>query len=293
MQLLIQQILDGLAAGAIYGALALALVLIYRATRIVNFGQGEMATFCAYTAWQLVQWGWPLWLALVATAVLAFVLGVVVFRVVVRPVSGAAVETIVVVMLGLFLLFQALCLWLWGSDQQAFPNVFGSAAWSAHGVQLSAATLGTLATISAVALALGALLRFSRLGLALRAAASDRDKSLLVGIRVETMLMLGWGLAAMVGFIAAALVAPRLFLSPLMMAPVLVYALAAATLGGWDSAIGAVVGGLLIGVVESVGATFLTFIGAELRLLIPLSVTLLVLLVRPAGLLGRQVVVRV
>lgn len=292
MELLIQQVLDGLASGAIYGSLALALVLIYRATRIVNFGQGEMATFCAYAAWQLVQWGWPLWPALAVGVLLAFALGVVVFRFVVRPVSNASVETVVVVTLGLFLVFQALCLGLWGSDQQAFANVFPATAWTAFDIRLSAATLGTLGVLLAVAALIGLMLRFSRIGLALRAAAVDRDKSTLVGIRVETMLMLGWGLAAVVGFVAAVLVAPRLFLSPTMMAPVLVYGLAAATLGGWDSAVGAVIGGLLIGVAESVGATFLGFIGAELRLLVPLAVMLAVLLVRPAGLLGRSAVVR-
>ncbi|HSV35588.1 MAG TPA: branched-chain amino acid ABC transporter permease [Ramlibacter sp.] len=293
MQLLVQQIIDGLAAGAVYGALALALVLIYRATHIVNFGQGEMATFCTYVAWQFHEWGAPLWLALSGAAVLAFVLGVAVFRVVVRPVSRAPVETIVVVTLGLFLVFDALCLWLWGSDQQTFPSVFTQGGWTLAGVRLTANALGVAVVLCGIAAVLGALFRFTRLGLAMRASAADRDKSVLVGIRVENMLMFGWGLAAVVGFIAAALVAPRLFLSPIMMAPVLIYALASATLGGWDSAVGAVVGGLLIGVVESVGATFLTFIGSELRLLIPIAVTLLVLLFRPAGLFGQKMVVRV
>ncbi|HSV47239.1 MAG TPA: branched-chain amino acid ABC transporter permease [Ramlibacter sp.] len=293
MQLLLQQILDGLAAGAIYAALALALVLIYGATRIVNFGQGEMATFCAYLAWQLAEWGMPLPLALALGCVAAFALGVFVFQAVVRPVSRASVETVVVITLGLFLFFQALCLWLWGSDQQVFPPVFPSGGWTLGGVRLTTGTLGVLAVLLALALALAALLRLTRVGLALRAAAVDRDKSLIVGIHVDAMLMLGWGLASLVGFAAAVLVAPRLFLSPTMMAPVLVYALAAATLGGWGSAVGAIVGGLAIGVAESVGATYLPFIGAELRLAIPLAAMLAVLLLRPEGLFGRKLAVRV
>lgn len=293
MQLLFQQILDGLAAGAIYAALALALVLIYGATRIVNFGQGEMATLCAYVAWQLVEWGWPLPLALAVGAAISFVLGVVVFQAVVRPVSRASVETVVVVTLGLFLFFQALCLWLWGSDQRAFPALFPATGWSLGGVRLTAGAVGVLAVLLALALLLAALLRFTRVGLALRASAADREKSVIVGIRVDAMLMLGWGLASLAGFAAAVLVAPRLFLSPTMMSPVLVYALAAATLGGWSSTVGAIAGGLLIGVVESVGATFLPFIGAELRLAIPLAVMLAVLLLRPAGLFGQKLVVRV
>jgi branched-chain amino acid transport system permease protein len=293
MQLLLQQIVDGLAAGAIYGALALALVLIYRATRIVNFGQGEMATFSAYLAWQLCQWGMPVWLSFLVTALCAFLFGILVFRVLVRPVARAPVESVVVITLGLFLVFDALCLWFWGADQRAFPSIFPDTGWTIAGVRLTAGALGTLAVLSMLAMLLGLLFRFTRLGLAMRASAAERDKSLLVGIRVERMLMVGWGLAAVVGFVAASLVAPQLFLSPTMMAPVLIYALASATLGGWDSPLGALLGGLLVGMVESVGATFLTFIGAELRLAIPIAVTLVVLFIRPAGLFGRQEVVRV
>jgi branched-chain amino acid transport system permease protein len=293
MQLLVQQIVDGLAAGAIYAALALALVLIFGATRIVNFGQSEMATFCAFLAWQLCEWGMPVALALSVSALLAFMLGAAVYQLVVRPVSRASVETVVVVTLGLFLGFQALCLWLWGADQRTFPTLFEAGGWTVYGVRLTANNLGVLGVLCSLALTLATLFRFTRVGLALRAAAFDADKSTIVGIRGDAMLMLGWGLASVVGFIAAVLVAPRLFLSPTMMAPVLVYALAAATLGGWSSAIGAVVGGLVIGVSESVGSTFLPFIGSELRLLIPLTLTLAVLLLRPQGLFGEKMAVRV
>lgn len=293
MELLLQQTVDGLAAGAIYGALALALVLIYRATHIVNFGQGEMATFGAYMAWQLMQWGVPVWAAIGLAALASAVLGLAVFRLVVRPVSRASVETVVVVTLGLFLVFDALSLWLWGADQRAFPSLFPDTGWTFGGVRVTAAALGVLLALASLSAGLWALFRFTRFGLAMRAAAAEREKSVLVGIRVETMLMAGWGLAAVVGCAAAVLVAPRLFLSPTMMAPVLIYGLAAATLGGWDSPVGAVVGGLLVGVVESVGASFIGFIGADLRLAVPIGVTLAVLWFKPAGLFGRQGVVRV
>lgn len=293
MGLWLQQIVDGLAAGAIYGALALALVLIYRATHIVNFGQGEMATFGAYLAWQFMQWGLPMWGALCAAALASALLGLVVFRLVVRPVSRASVETVVVVTLGLFLVFDALSLWLWGPDQRAFPSLFPDLGWTFGGVRVTAAALGVLVALAVLSAALGALFRYTRFGLAMRASAAEREKSVLVGIRVESMLMAGWGLAAVVGFAAAVLVAPRLFLSPTMMAPVLIYALASATLGGWDSPVGAVLGGLLVGVAESVGAAFIGFLGADLRLAVPIVVTLAVLLLKPAGLFGRQGVVRV
>jgi branched-chain amino acid transport system permease protein len=293
MQLLLQQVVDGLGSGAIYASLALALVLIYRATRIVNFAQGEMGTFSVYVAWQLNDWGVPIGWAIALVAVLAFAFGAAVFRVVVRPLIRAPGEIIVVVTLGLFVVVEALSQWIWGFDQQAFPRLFPERAWTVGGIRLTAYTLGLLVVLGLLAAGLGALLRFTRLGLAMRAAAAERENSPLVGIEVETMLTIGWGLAGMVGFLAAALVAPRLFLSPDMMVPVLIYSLAAATLGGWDSLPGAIVAGLVMGVAENLGATFIGFIGSELRLAIPIVLTLVVLLVRPAGLFGREVVLRV
>ncbi|MEH3148611.1 MAG: branched-chain amino acid ABC transporter permease [Methylobacterium frigidaeris] len=293
MALLLQQILDGLAAGAIYGALALALTLIYRATRIVNFGQGEMATFSAYLAWQLDAWGVPVALGIPIVLIASFVLGAAVFALCIRPIWQAPQETIVVATLGLFLVFQALCLLVWGAEQHAFPRLMPDRAWIlAGGGRVTGSMLGTVGVLVVLAVSLWGLLRFTRTGLALRAAALEGENSVLVGIRVEFMLMLGWGLAAAIGFVAAVLVAPSLFLAPAMMVPVLVYALAAATLGGWTSPLGAIVGGLVIGVAESVSATFLPFVGADLRLLVPIALTLAVLLVRPAGLFGKHSVVR-
>jgi branched-chain amino acid transport system permease protein len=292
MVLFFQLVVDGLASGAIYASLALALVLIFRATRIVNFGQGEIATFSAYCAWQLCEWGVPMTLSFLVVGVLAFLLGIGVFRLVIRPVSKAPVEAVVVVTLGLFVVFQALSLWLWGSDQRAFPSMFPNVGWDIRGVRLTASAAGMIAVLICLAAVTGAVFRFTRLGLAMRASAYDGEKSLLVGIPVERMLMLGWGFAAAIGFVAALLVGPRLFLSPTMMMPILLYALASATLGGWDSPLGAMIGGLIVGVAESLGATFLPFIGADLRVVIPILVTLVVLLVRPVGLFGTRTVVK-
>jgi branched-chain amino acid transport system permease protein len=292
MQLFLQQIVEGLALGAIYAALALALVLIYRATRIVNFAQGEMGTFSAYVAWQLTQMGVPFWLSLVITAAVSFVFGALVFRLVIRPVITASENTLVVICIGLFIGVEAVCLWLWGADSYAYPRVFPETSWTLGGVRVSATNLGILATLCVLTGGLIAMFRFTRIGLAMRAAAEERDKSPLVGIPVQTMLMLGWGLAAVCGFIAAVLVAPSLFLSPPMMVPVVIYALAAATLGGWDSLAGAIVGGLVLGVAESLGATYLPFVGAELKIGIPFALMALVLLLKPEGLFGRAGVVR-
>ncbi|WP_037471265.1 branched-chain amino acid ABC transporter permease [Sinorhizobium fredii] len=292
MELFFQLVVDGLASGAIYASLALALVLIFRATRIVNFGQGEMATFSAYCAWQLCEWGMPMMLAFLVVGVVAFLLGIGVFRLLIRPVSKAPVEAVVVVTLGLFVVFQALSLWLWGSDQRAFPSLFPNIGWDVFGVRLTASGAGIVAVLLCLAVATGAIFRITRLGLAMRASAYDGEKSVLVGIPVERMLMIGWGFATVIGFVAALLVGPRLFLSPTMMMPILLYALASATLGGWDSPLGAMIGGLIVGVAESLGATFLPFIGADLRVVIPIFVTLIVLLVRPVGLFGTRTVVK-
>jgi branched-chain amino acid transport system permease protein len=293
MQLFLQQIVEGLASGAIYASLALSLVLIYRATRIVNFAQGEMATLSVYLAWQLTQWGVPFWLSLVLVAAVSFVMGALVFRLMIRPVLGASDHTMVVICIGFFVGFEAICLWFWGADPRAVPRLFPDAAWTIGGVRLTANNLGILTTLCAMTLALSALFRFTRIGLAMRASASEREKSPLVGIPVETMLMLGWGLAASVGFIAAVLIAPSLFLSPPMMVSVVIYALAAATLGGWDSPAGAIVGGLIVGVAESLCATFVGFIGNELKVGVPFAVMALILLARPQGLFGSVAVIRV
>jgi len=293
MTLLLQQVVEGLASGSIYAALALALVLIHRATRIVNFAQGEMATFCVYVSSQLIAWGWPVYLALAAGLVISFFVGVVVFRTVIRPVLSAPPETVVVSCIGLFVGFDALSLWIWGSDNAAFPRLFSNTVWQVGGVRISANAVGILATLAVLTAALGAMFRFTRVGLGMRAAAAEREKSPLVGIEVSRMLALGWGLASVFAFIGAALAAPMLFLSPTMMLGVVIYALAAATLGGWDSPQGAIVGGLTVGVAESVGTTLVPGVGAELRLAIPFVLVVAVLLLRPQGLFGVAGVSRV
>lgn len=292
MQLFLQQIVEGIANGAIYAAMALALVLVYRATRICNFAQGEMATFSTYLVWQLDQWGVPFGISLLIGLVASFFIGVIVFRLVIKPVVTAKEATVVNVCIGLFIGFDAICLLLWGTDTYAFPRVFPDTVWTLGGVRVSANNLGILVVVCLLALAIAAMFRFTRIGLALRASAAERVNSPLVGIEVETMLALGWGLATVCGFVAAALIAPNLYLAPTMMVPVVIYSFSAATLGGWDSPMGAIAGGLIIGVAESLAATFLPFIGAELKVAVPFVIMAVVLLVRPQGFFGRAVVIR-
>jgi branched-chain amino acid transport system permease protein len=288
----VQVTVDGIAAGSIYAALALALVLTFRATGVVNFAQGEMAMFSTFVAWSLLEAGLPLGLALVATLAFAFVAGALVERVLIRPVEGREPLTLVILTLGLFLFVNAAAGWLWGFDNRGFPTPFGRDALDLGGVQVSVQALGEIAVLLVVVAALALLFGRTKLGLGLRAAAMAPQSSRLVGVPVGRMLMLGWGLAAVVGAIAGVLIAPRLFLDVNVMGTVIVYAFAAATLGGFDSPKGAIVGGWIIGLSELWAATYVGFIGSDLRILVPLAVLLVVLLVRPTGLFGSPEVAR-
>jgi branched-chain amino acid transport system permease protein len=289
-----QQVVAGLGSGAIYAALALALVLIHRATGVINFAQGEMAMFTTYIAWTLMEnHGWSYWPAFAATLVFAFVLGVGLQRVVIAPVSNASVLTIVIMTIGLVLTFNGLAGLIWSAEIRAFPSPFPNETWQIGEVSISQQDVGTFAIVLVLVALLWAFFQFTKTGLALRASALNPDASRLVGVRVGWMLAIGWGLAAMLGAVAGMLAAPTTFLDPTMMQATLIYAFAAAVLGGIDSPIGAVVGGVLLGVGLNLISSYVDFVGADLRLPVALLVILIVLLVRPAGLFGKPVTRRV
>ncbi|WP_067462092.1 branched-chain amino acid ABC transporter permease [Nocardia amamiensis] len=289
----LQQIIEGLSAGAIYAGLALALVLIHRFTGIVNFAQGELAMFSAFLAWQFTQFGMPFWLTLIATLAVSFAGGMLIERVIIRPVEGAPELTLVIVTVGLFFFVNAAAGWIWSFQVKSFPNPFPEGALRAGGVSAGYGSLGVLAVVSVVMGLLYLLFRYTKIGLAMRAVACNPQSARLVGIRVGTVLALGWGLAALVGAVSGVLSAPLLFLEPNMMGGVLIYAFAAATLGGFDSPGGAVAGGLIVGVAETLTGAYLDVIGTELKIGVPLVIILGVLLLRPQGLFGRPAVERV
>ncbi len=290
MEALLHQILAGLATGGIYASLALALVMIYQATHLVNFAQGEMAMFCTYIAWSLINAGVPYWAAFVLTVGIAFVLGVVIERVVIRPVENAPVLAVVVVFIGLLVILYSIAGWIYSYTIKTFPSpfptepLFGIRYMSPHQVGAIGVTLVVLTLLYA-------FFRFTPLGLAMRAAAQNPVSSRLVGIRVGWMLALGWGLASAIGAIAGMMVAPIVYLDPGMMGGVLLYAFAAALLGGIDSPGGAVVGGFVVGVAENVLGAFV--IGNELKLAVALVLIVGVLLVKPSGFFGKVQVTRV
>jgi branched-chain amino acid transport system permease protein len=289
----LQQVVSGLAAGSIYASLALALVLIYRATDVVNFSQGEMATFTTYVAWSLMHHGVSYWPAFALTLGFAFFFGLGIQRTVIRPVERRPEIVIVIVTIGLLIAINGLVGWIWGGETKALDSPFPNRSWEIGGVAISIQDVGTLGVCLLTVLILWAFFRFTTIGLAMRSSAVNPDASRLLGVRVSWMLAIGWGLAAVLGAVAGLMAAPTVFLDPGMMLVILIYAFAAAVLGGIDSPVGAVVGGLLLGVIVNLLGAYVDFVGAELRLPTALAILLLVLIIRPQGLFGHLAVRRV
>jgi branched-chain amino acid transport system permease protein len=289
-----QQVVSGLAEGGIFGALALALVLIHRATGVINFAQGEMATFSTYILWTLTtNHGFSYWPAFVVTLLVSFLGGIGIHQVVIRPVERSSQIRVVIITIGLLLLLNGLMTWIWTGEVKAVKSPFPGGTIEIGGVALSYRDIGTIAVCLGAVVVLWLFFQFTRIGLALRAAAVNPAEARLVGVKVTWMLGLGWGLAAALGAIAGVLTAPTTFLDPNMMQIVLIYAFAAAVLGGIDSPVGAVVGGLMLGVALNLLGTYIDFIGVELRLPAALLLILVVLLVRPGGLFGQPEVKKV
>jgi branched-chain amino acid transport system permease protein len=283
-----QQTVAGLAQGAVYASLALALVLIYRATEVINFAQGEMAMACVYVAYQLIQWGLSYWEAFCVTLVVAFLLGIAIQLAVIRPVQHKSVIAVVIVTVGLFILIDGLVTWKWSADIKFMPSPFGTKVYDAGGVAFARQDIGTLVVVIVSVIFLWVLFQFSKLGLGMRAAALRPASAALVGVRVDRMLAIGWGLASVLGAVAGLMAEPAQFvLQPSLMQPILLYAFAAAVLGGLESPVGAVVGGLALGVFLNLVGQYVHFITSELRLPFAFAVLLGVLLVKPAGLFGR------
>ena len=290
MEQFLSQVLSGLATGGIYASLALALVMINLATYHINFAQGEMAMLSPYVAWALITAGFPYWTAFTVTLVVSFAGGMVLDRVVLRPFQHAPALTILTAFLALYLIINSTAGWIFTYTVKEFPSPFpaqapfGSRLISSH--QLGAIAL-TLVLLSVVYL----FFRFTTLGLAMRAAAYNPVSSRLVGIRVGLLRGMGWGLASVVGAVAGMMIAPVVFLEPNMMSGVLLYAFAAALVGGIDNPWGAAAGGFLVGVLENLVGVYL--IGTELKLAMALVIIVAILLFKPSGLLGRTIVNRV
>jgi len=287
---LLHQVFSGLATGGIYASLALALVMIYRATELVNFAQGEMAMFSTYLAWSMINAGHPYWPAFLLTIGVSFLAAAVIQLAIIRPLANAPILASVIVFIGLLLVFNSIAGWIFSYTIKTFPSPFPSEPLWANSY-ISTHEVGAIGVTLALLAILFAFFRWTELGLTMRAAAENPVSSRLVGIRVARMVALGWGLAAALGAVAGMMVAPIIFLDPNMMSGVLLYAFAAALLGGIDNPWGAVLGGFSLGIVENLLGAYL--IGTELKMTVALVIIVLVLVVKPSGVFGRTVLTRV
>jgi branched-chain amino acid transport system permease protein len=298
MQLFFDQIMNGIGTGAVYASVALALVIIYRTTGLLNFAQGEMALFSAFFTWWLTDQGLGIWPALLGSMVFSFFAGAAIERILIRPVEGAKNPlNVVIVTLGLFLALNALCQLIFikpGQEALQMPLMFPRGDFDLFGLEVQKATIGRAAVLAVECAVLYVLLQKTKIGLALRAVASNPESSRLVGINPGNMLMLGWGIAAVLGAIAGTMAASRGTggFDTSLMQQVLVYAFAAAALGGFDSPLGAVISGLVVGIARALTIQYVDFLQG-IELVVPLGLIFVVLLVKPNGLFGRNIVERV
>jgi branched-chain amino acid transport system permease protein len=292
MELFTNQILAGISTGAIYACMALAVVMIYQAIDHLNFAQGEMAMFSTFISWQLMQWGLPYWISFFLTIGLSFIAGIAIERILFKPLAKAPILTNVAGFIALFSIINSSAGLIWDFTIKQYPTPFGSAPFL--GSQLiSTHQAGMIAVTILLLIGLYFFFQYTRVGLAMRAAASLPESARLVGINTSWMIALGWGMASAIGAIAGMLIAPVVFLEPNMMGGVLIYGFAAAVLGGLSSPFGAVVGGFLVGIFENLAGTYIPGVGNELKLPIALALIISVLVVKPAGLFGRAIVKRV
>jgi branched-chain amino acid transport system permease protein len=301
MDELLQQVASGLANGAIYALVALALVMIFVSTDHINFAQGEMAMFSTYLCWQLIQWGFSFWIALIVAGALSFLIGLAIERTILRPLRHASVLSIVVVFIGLLAIFHSMAGAIWSHTIKEFPSPFPKVSFAGSGY-IGPHQIGMIAVTLILLGALFAFFRFTPLGLAMRAAAQNPTSARLAGVRVDWMLALGWGLAAAIGAVAGVMVAPAVYLEPNMMAGILLYGFAGALVGGISSPGGAVAGGFIVGVLEN----HVAFVGNQIerhagvyiigngeKLTVALIIVITVLTLKPSGLFGRITVRRV
>jgi len=289
----LQQVVDGITSGSIYGAVALALVLVYRSTGLINFAQGQLAAVSAYLAFSLTKSGLPVVAAIIVATVASAALGAGLERTLIRRFERADHLVTIVVTVALLICGNGLISLFWGADLKPFPAIFPSRNLSVGGLHFTASDVGTVVVLLCVIGLVDLLFQRTRFGLALRAVALNRESSAQSGLPVGRLLMAGWGIAALIGSVAGCLVAPTISLQPGMMDGVLVYALAAAILGGLDSPVGAIVAAWLIGITQNLAGAYVDFIGSDLQIVVPLVLMILVLLVRPQGLFGRKEVQRV
>lgn len=281
----LQFTLSGISFGMVYAAIALSLVLIWRATRLLNFAQGAMAMFTTYIGIEVIYHTHSYWAGFVVALAAGLVFGAVAELTVIRPTLGKPELNAVIITIGLLILIEGAAGILYGGQFRSFP-----AAFSVNGLKVGSTALGVsrfdvfvaLAVLAATLL-LAAGFQYTSVGLRMRAAAFNPTVARLSGIRVGRVITLGWALAALLGALAGLLVSPSTFLYPNSMDTIFVYGFTAAVIGGLDSPLGAVVGGLVLGVLLSYASGYLPQ-GSDLTALVALGILVVVLMLRPGGL---------
>lgn len=287
-----QQIIIGIANGSVYAALALALVLIFRATGVVNFAQGEMATLTAYLSFTLIGIGIPWPIALPLAILISAALGAAIYYFLVRKIGGRAVHmNIAILTLAIFTFLASMTLSIWQGIPKAFPAIFGKEIIEIAGIRISSTVIGVLVVSFITMVAVSLFFRFTKIGLGLQGATSNELAARIVGVEPHRVYMMGWALAAGVGGIAGILSANLLLLEPTMMVMPMILAFAAMAVGGLSSPIGAVMGGLILGVAQSLLGAYVEGASA-LRTPLAFLLLVLVLLIRPQGFFGQKKAVR-
>ena len=295
-QLYIQRVIDGTTIGILYGAVAISLVLVFKATGVINFSQGAMATMGAFFAFRCFDsWGFPAWGAVIAAMVASAVVAALLERTLIRPFDPNNHLAIVIVTLGLYIALNALTAFIWGFDPRGFPSLFPHNVddyVDIAGARLYYDQIGTATVVVITVLAINLLLSRTKLGLAMRCVASSVDTARLLGINVGRSIMVSWALAAATGTLAACLVAPTTYLEPGYMDKVLIFSFAAATLGGLDSIAGGLIGGILVGLTISLVTGYIPALGSQFSLACAFLI-IGVLQFKPAGLFGHRRLERV
>ncbi len=299
MEIFLSRLFAGTTSGAIYVLIALCLVIVFRSSTTINFAQGEFALFTSYFTWWLVDHGWNVWLAMAPSIVVGFALGAVVERWLVRPVRARDETAVLIVGLAAFTGLNGLSGWIYGADDKVFPDLLPSNDndyWSISGARLHYDTVLLLVIMIAVVVGLTLFLNRTSVGLQMRAVATNPVSAALCGVKVGRVLTLSWGLSSALGALAGPLLIPLVppgVIGLSTMFPVLIFATAAALLGGLDSIKGAVVGGLVVGIGLAMVNGYVGFLGGNLSLTVALVVIVAVLLVRPTGLFGARRLERV
>lgn len=285
-----QMIVSGIAVGAIYGLVALGIVLVFKATGVLNFAHGEGVMLSTFVAFTLLKWKLPYALVVVLTLLFSAAFGMLIERLVIRRFVGKSLLVSGIATLGLFLLFGDVAVWIWGKDPFEFPGLFSQKPIVMGGIAVSAADLGIVGTAAVLAAALFAFFRFTRLGIAMQACMDNPTAARLMGIPLRRIHSLSWALSSMIGAVAGLLIAPVTFLHFSMMQHVLHFAFASAVLGGILSLPGSLIGGIVIGISANLTGAYVSSTWKEVM---PFLVMLAILIVRPHGLLARRHVKKV